>query len=65
MEIAGDPDRQTGTNGERAKVFWKEKLQALVEPTLLGRCYERGVQPTFREGARCRRARAGSNASKR
>ena len=36
MEIAGDPDRQTGTNGERAEVFWKEKLQALVEPTLLG-----------------------------
>jgi hypothetical protein len=33
---AGDPDSQTGTNGERAEVFWKEKLRALVEPTLLG-----------------------------
>jgi amino acid adenylation domain-containing protein len=36
VEIAGDPDCQTGTNGECAEVFWKEKLQALVEPTLLG-----------------------------
>ena len=36
VEIAGDPNGQTGTNGERAEVFWTEKLQALVEPTLLG-----------------------------
>jgi amino acid adenylation domain-containing protein len=36
MEIAGDPDSPTGTSGERAEVFWTEKLQALVEPTLLG-----------------------------
>jgi amino acid adenylation domain-containing protein len=25
-----------GTNGECAEIFWKEKLRALVEPTLLG-----------------------------
>jgi hypothetical protein len=36
MEIAGDPDSPTGTSGERAEVFWTEKLQALVEPTLVG-----------------------------
>jgi amino acid adenylation domain-containing protein len=36
VEIAGDPDSQNGTNGERAEVFWKEKLQALAEPAMLG-----------------------------
>ncbi|HEV7911412.1 MAG TPA: amino acid adenylation domain-containing protein [Methylocella sp.] len=36
VEIGGDPKSGTGTNGERVEVFWKEKLQALVEPTLLG-----------------------------
>ena len=36
MEIAGDPDSPSGTSGERAEVFWTEKLQALVEPTLVG-----------------------------
>ena len=36
MEIAGDPNSRTGADGERAEVFLKEKLQALVEPTLLG-----------------------------
>jgi hypothetical protein len=35
-EIAGDPDSPSGTSGERAEVFWTEKLQALVEPTLVG-----------------------------
>jgi hypothetical protein len=36
MGIAGDPGSPSGTSGERAEVFWTEKLQALVEPTLVG-----------------------------
>src|SRR3984893_9231293 len=36
VEIAGDPTSRTGADGERAEVFLEEKLQALVEPTLLG-----------------------------